>query len=400
MALASDTLIKWFVPGSQEPLTQEVRVRFGFLQAYVSISGNVILTVVKFMLGLITNSIALMADAFHTLSDVLTSAVVLVGFRMARKPADLQHPYGHGRMEPIATLIIALLLIWVGIEFGHASYHRLLRPPTVTWSLVAFIVMLLSALFKEWLARFAIQLAHRIDSDMLKADAWHHRSDAIASFLVAISLVTAHWGYQRIDAFFGFGVAALIIYTGFDLVRSMVNTLMGQAPSENVLAHIIQAAFSIEGVKGVHDVEVHDYGAHKVISLHINTLGSLSTESSHRLAQAVENAVSNSLNASTVVHVDPLVSKASSLKYTKVENALNKIINQHPEVYSFHGLTVSEQGQPKSISLHLVLDGETRTEDSHRIAHQIMEKLEKKMVGYEINIHVEPNVKFQSSNDK
>ncbi len=368
----------------------EVRAKYGFLQGGVSIIVNTSLAVLKFLLGWMTNSIALMADAFHTGSDVLTSAVVVIGFWTARKPADKEHPYGHERIEPIATLIISLLLIYVGIHFARASYGRLSEPHIVTWSAVAFGFMIFSAVAKEWMARFALAIAKLIQSDMLKGDAWHHRSDAIASALVAFSMIATSFGYKRIDSFFGIGIAILIMYTGFDLLRSTVSVLVGKAPSQDVINRIIRASLSVDGVEQVHDINVHEYGNRKVISLHVRIPGEMDTTRSHHLASLVENAVSDSLNASTVVHVDPSESTQSMPERNTIEDELASIVIRYPSVKSFHGLTVSSvQGTP-IIHLHLVIDGDVRLEEAHDIGHRIADELKDNLGDCQVSLHMEP----------
>ena len=157
------------------------RKKVAYLEAWVSIIGNFLLAIIKGILGVMVNSISLIADAVHTASDVLTSVVVIVGFKLATLPPDNEHPYGHGRIEFIATLIISILLAAVGIKFGIDSYHRLIANTPVSGSYFVVVVMLLAGLFKELMSRFSIDLGQRIASSTLIADAWHHRTDAIAS---------------------------------------------------------------------------------------------------------------------------------------------------------------------------------------------------------------------------
>jgi cation diffusion facilitator family transporter len=387
---ATKFLLKRFLAEPTEPFTMEVRARYALFQGAVSILGNIALAILKFLLGWITNSIALMADAFHTASDVLTSLVVVIGFWTAKKPADMEHPYGHGRIEPIATLIVSLLLIWVGIEFARASYDRLREPNVVTWSATAFGLMIFTAVAKEWMARFAFAIGRLIQSDMLKGDAWHHRSDAIASALVAFSMIATYFGYRRVDSFFGIGIAVLIMYTGFDLLRSMVSVLLGKAPSQDLIDRIVRAGLSVEGVEQVHDINVHEYGSQKAISLHVRIPGEMDTAHSHHLAKLVEKAVSDSLNASTVVHVDPSESTQSELERRVVEDALTRIAMRYPSVKSFHGLTVSSIRGTPIISLHLVIDGDVRVEESHDIGHRIVDELKERLGDCQVNLHMEP----------
>lgn len=280
------------------------RTHYGFLEAWISIIGNLILGLIKIILGVITNCIALIADAFHTLGDMATSLVVLFGFHAAKQPSDIKHPYGHGRAESIGTLIISILLIVVGIEFIHTAIDRLRAPTEIKNISWIILTMLISAIFKEWLTRFSLRLSKLINSDMLKADAWHHRSDVFASIMVILAAIGSKMGFPRLDAVFALIIAGLIIWVGFDMARSMISFLIGEAPSKELVNQIISAATSVKGVKGIHGIEIHDYGQTKICSVHIEVTPSLSTTKSHEIANTVEESLKEKLGLSTVVHVD------------------------------------------------------------------------------------------------
>ncbi|MCL6614640.1 MAG: cation diffusion facilitator family transporter [Firmicutes bacterium] len=288
-------------------IDDEARARqiIGFLEAWVSIIGNVLLFGVKFALGVAIGSISLMADAFHTLSDVLTSVVVLIGFKAAGRAPDEEHPFGHGRIENIATLVIAILLVVVGVDFLAQSARKLIRPMPVAGTIPIAAILLLSGAVKELMASFSIWLGRRIDSKALVADAWHHRSDAVASVLVALAIVGALFRLYWLDGLFGAGVSLLIIYTGFDVGRSAANPLLGLSPGAGVLASIQDEASTVEGVIGVHDVSVHDYGQRRAISLYVEVPAGLDLHRAHSIADEVERRIAAKMNADTVVHVDP-----------------------------------------------------------------------------------------------
>ena len=387
----TDRLVAWFVPTPERTSDPEVRLRYGTLEAWVSIVGNTLMAAVKFVLGWWINSVALIADAGHTLSDTLTSVVVLVGFRTARRPVDREHPHGHGRMESIATLIIATLLAVVGIEFLIQSVKRLITPAPMTVSYLAVVIMLLSALAKEWMARFSIDLGKRIRSSALKADAWHHRSDAVASFLVALAIIGVACGYTRLDGVFGVAVSLLILYTGIDLIRSSASYLIGESPDEQTLAEVRHAAQSVPGVVSLHDIELHDYGEHKDVSLHIEVHAATSVIQAHEIAHAVEDAVNRRLHVSTVVHVDPLHEVPPLASAREVGAIVEAVLAEEPEVGGYHGLTVAGTAVGTGVvHFHVTVDGRMALARSHEISHRLNRRVSARLPGCQVTIHMEP----------
>ncbi len=294
-------LLGRFFPGEQYS-----RKQIGYLEALVSIFGNVGFFLVKFFLGTSLGSVALVAEAFHSLSDVLTSFVVLFGFKWGDKPADHEHPFGHGRIEQIATFVIALILFLAVYDLGRGSIQRILKPVFVESNLWAIIFMVVSAVFKEWMARFSIFLGQKINSQALIADAWHHRSDAIASLFVGFDLLAIRFGIYSLDGYLGLFVVVLLSWVGVELVRDSVSFLLGKAPSKEFMDEIQGIVLSTPGVLNLHDTLVHDYQNQKVISLHIEVKGDLSAREAHQIALEVQDKLKARLGDSHIaVHVDP-----------------------------------------------------------------------------------------------
>lgn len=282
------------------------RENIGYLEGWISVFGNLVLFIFKYFSGVAISSISLVADAFHSLSDVLTSVVVILGFKFGSRPADKHHPYGHGRIEQIATLIIAFLLIIVAYDLSKSSFERLLKPQKVEFNIIIFMILIISALFKEWMASFSVYLGKKIESSSLIADAWHHRSDAIATSLVAVGLVGSKFGLYRVDGFLGLVVAFLIAWVGVDLLRRSTNFLIGEAPSEDLIRKIDDIISKIPGVLSYHDLSVHDYQNQKYITLHIEVETNLSAKEAHNLALKVQDHIKDTVeNSQVIVHVDP-----------------------------------------------------------------------------------------------
>lgn len=284
-----------------------LRKKYAYLEAWVSIIGNLFLSVVKILLGLMLNSISLLADAAHTAADVITSVVVLLGFKISSSPADEKHPYGHGRIEFIASLIISVMLLFVGVEFGKSSYNRFVANTSVKGSYAVAIIMIFGAIFKEWMSQFSIELGNRTNASALIADAWHHRTDGIASVLVAIAIVASQFGYYKVDSIFGLGVSALIIYTGIKIANDSISKLIGEAPEGDELKNIESSALSILGVSSIHKVNIHDYGSYKEISLHIQVNDDLTLIKAHDISEEVERAIEKNTGSKVIVHVEPSI---------------------------------------------------------------------------------------------
>lgn len=283
-----------------------LRRKYAYLEAWISIIGNLALAVIKIVFGLMLNSISLLADAAHTASDVITSIVVLLGFKFSSSPADKKHPHGHGRAEFIATLLISAMLVVVGIEFGISSYNRLLENTAVNGSYIVALVMVAGAVFKEWMSRFSIELGSRTNASALIADAWHHRTDGIASIFVAIAIVASQFGYYIVDAILGLAVSVLIIYTGVTIALDSVSKILGEMPDEDEIKDIESSALSVAGVSSVHKINVHNYGSFKEISLHIQVGDELSLIKAHEISEQVERVIERKINSKTTVHVEPL----------------------------------------------------------------------------------------------
>nr|WP_274964245.1 cation diffusion facilitator family transporter [Tepidanaerobacter syntrophicus] len=302
-------LIALFLKENDFPLRvtdPQLRKKYAYLEAWVSIVGNLVLAAIKIFFGLTLNSISLMADAIHTASDVLTSIVVLLGFKFSSSPADEKHPYGHGRIESLATLLIAAMLIVVGVQFGQTSWSRFIANTPVKGSFMVAGVMVVGAIFKEWMAQFSVDLGMRTNASALMADAMHHRTDGIASILVAIAIIASRYGYYRVDAIFGLGVSALIIYTGINIIAESASRLIGEAPDEEILKVIEKCALSIPGVCSIHKVNVHDYGDYKEISLHIQVEKDMPLIKAHEISEQVERAIEAETDSNVTVHIEPL----------------------------------------------------------------------------------------------
>ncbi len=284
----------------------QIAGRLGFLEGTVSIVVNTILFLLKLLVGLRLGSVAMVADAWHTLSDMLTSFVVILGFWIASTRADKRHPFGHGRAELVASVIIATLLGVVGVNFLHESAVRLMARKAVAFSLQALVVFGVSAVVKEALARFSFWAGKQTNSLSLAADGWHHRSDAAASLFIVIGAVLG-LKFWWMDAVLGIGVSLLILHAAFDILRSSASSLLGEAHDpdlENRLNAIVQKHLSPDS--SVHHIHVHRYGNHSEVSFHVRMPSDTHLLESHEKISAIEKDVNSTLSMEATIHTEPL----------------------------------------------------------------------------------------------
>lgn len=284
----------------------EIRKKYAYLEAWLSIICNLLLASIMGILALLLNSIALLANAAHTASDVISSLVVLLGFKFSNLPADKKHPYGHGRIEFLATLIISALLILVGIEFGINAYHRYLANSIVHGSYLVVVIMVFASLFKGWMAIFSEELGRRANITVLIADAWHHKTDGIAMMLVAVAILSSKYGYYRVDSIFGGCISILILYTAIKMLKDSLSKLIGEAPEGDILEDIKNSIYLIPEVKSVHKIKIHDYGLYKEVTLHIQLENSLGLVEAHNISERVERKIESKIQCKASVHVEPL----------------------------------------------------------------------------------------------
>jgi len=380
-----------FIPKTKES-AQIYRTKIGVFQGWVSVGVNGLLSIIKIILGFMIGAVSLIADAIHTFSDVVTSSIVIWGFKQAEKPADVEHPYGHGRAEYIATLIISILLCVVGIEIIESSIGRIKNPELVNvkWWMVA--VLSLTIIVKEITARYAEYLSSLIASGTLHADAWHHRTDALSSLLVVGAMVSGMFGYSSVDGWAGLGVASFLLYTGFEIAKDAVDDLIGKPPSTEEVENIRNIVMSVQGILGVHDITVHSYGHDKFVSLHVEVDANETTAVAHDITEEVEERLEDTLGVEPTVHMDPVHPGNPLVK--KVQNYLNKNWGTDEHITDIHDIRVVETDNH-----HLILFGiNTKIGMTQSEIIECCKELKldmgNKFPSYEINIKVSPLHRF------
>ena len=285
---------------------QESSKKLGYAEGIASVIINTLLFGLKIWVGTTSSSVAMTADAWHTLSDTLTSVVVIFGFWISSRPEDEEHPFGHGRAEVIATIIIATLLAVVGINFLKDSIQQLIVQRSASFSTVGLVVFAISVVIKEGLARFSIWAGKKTDSKSLLADGWHHRSDALASLIIVIGAVLGKY-YWWVDGVLGIGVSALILYAAYDIAHDASDSLMGEKTGDDLIKRIKKIATDASPeLMDIHHIHIHRYGEHLEITLHARLDKKTDIEDAHELSTKLEQKLRNELKADTTVHIEPV----------------------------------------------------------------------------------------------
>ncbi len=273
--------------------------------ALIGIVGNLFLTVFKLIIGTVTHSTAVLVDAGHSFSDVLTSVMVLLGLRVSRTPPDEKHPFGHGDAEPIVGLIVSILLVLVGFEFAKHSFQVTLRP--IVPDAMAVLAIIFAIIFKEVLTRYTLRVAHEIKSPALRSDAHHHRSDVYTSIVVLGALLGSNLGLPRLDPIAGFLVSLVIMKVGYGVGRENILQLMGTVPSPEFESRIRELALNWPEIKLVHKVRIHGIGAYFNVDLHVAVDESLALKDAHKIAHQLQVEMMKNIPdvRTALVHIEP-----------------------------------------------------------------------------------------------
>lgn len=308
----TEFLLSHFVKGYPEVNDPQVRARCGNLAGLVGICCNLLLSAGKFLAGLLTGSVAISADAVNNLSDASSSIITLLGFRLAARPADDEHPYGHGRTEYLSGLAVSVMILLIGAELAKTSIQKILSPEPITTGMVSILILAASILVKFWMAAFNRHVGQLIRSATLEATAADSRNDVISTGAVLIAtLLQMRFGWN-LDGYMGLAVAAFILWSGWGLVKDSIAPLLGQTPDPELVRHIADVTLSYPGVLGIHDMIVHDYGpGRQFASLHAEMAASADVLESHDTIDRIEKYFLEQEGLHVVIHYDPIVTDDS-----------------------------------------------------------------------------------------
>lgn len=303
-----ELLARWFIPHRDNTADGAVRRAYGTLCGAVGIGLNVLLFMGKFFAGQLSGSIAVTADAFNNLSDAGSSAVTLLGFRLACKKPDPDHPFGHGRIEYISGLIVAGLILLMGVELAKSSFDKILHPEEVTFSALALVILAVSVAAKLYMWHYNRRIGGKIRSAAMEATASDSLSDAAATSAVLLAMLIGRWTGLAVDGYVGMVVALFILFSAYKAAKETLSPLLGQAPDPELVQHIRDIVEEHDTVVGIHDLVVHDYGpGRQMVSLHAEVPASGDILQLHDVIDNIERELHEKLHVQAVIHMDPIV---------------------------------------------------------------------------------------------
>ena len=335
----TDFLVRKFVKNYTDTEDAAVRTSYGVLSSIVGIVCNLILFAIKLLIGVVLNSISVMADAFNNLSDAASSIIGYVGVKMAQKPADEEHPFGHGRMEYVAALIVSFLIIEMGFTFLKTSIGKLRNPEDMAFQIVPFLILVLSVGIKLWIAAFNRRLGKRIQSKVMLATATDSMGDVLTTSATIVSILIFAVFHINVDAIAGLLVSMVVMWAGVGIAKDTLQPLLGEAVDPELANQIQKEVEKYDGIVGVHDLIVHNYGPNRSIaSIHAEVPRDEDIEVSHELIDRIEREVSRKMGVALVIHMDPV--EIRDQKVLEMKEKLSQVLAEIDENISFHDFRV------------------------------------------------------------
>ena len=334
---------------------------------------NVILVIFKAVVGVIVNSIAIILDAVNNLSDAISSIITIIGTKLAGKKPDKEHPYGHGRIEYFASLIIAIIVLAAGVTSGKESIEKIIHPVKADYTIASLIIIIVAVIVKFFLGRHVKNVGEKIDSQSLIASGTDAFMDAVLSFSTLVAaIISLIWGIS-LEGYLGFVISVIIVKSSYEIMKETLNSIIGARADSELTQKLREKVNAFEEVQGVYDITLHNYGPSQIMgSLHIQVDDNMTAKEIHKLTRKIQMQIYEELG--TVLTIGIYASNNSDEKYVIIKNDLAKIISEHKEILQMHGFYVDEEN--KTISFDLIIDFKAESKENLKdeVVRQIKEK--------------------------
>ena len=373
----TNLLIKLFIK-DKDISNIETRGKYGMLSSITGIIVNILLSIVKMIIGVIAGSISIISDALNNITDVGSSVVTMIGFKISQKKIDKDHPWGHGRMEYITAFVVDIIILMVGIELLKSSIDKIIHPELPAVNNVTIIILAIAVLTKLWLFLFYKKIAKTIDSNAIKGNAYDSISDSVSTLVVLISAVVAKLCGISIDGYASLIVSAFILITGYKAIKETVDLLLGMKPDPQFINDIEEEAKKYEMISGIHDIMVHDYGpGRKIVSFHAEVPADGDICKVHDIIDQMEQDLFEKFNCITTIHMDPIV--VDNKEINDMRDFTEKIVKEINPEFSIHDFRMTDGGKRINLIFDLVVprDKEYNREEIIKKLHQKIHEKDK-----------------------
>lgn len=384
----TEFLVRRFVKNYEHTEDLQVRTSYGVLSSVVGIFCNVLLFAVKMLIGFTLGSISVMADAWNNLSDAASSVISYVGVKMAQKPADEEHPFGHGRVEYIAAFVVSFLILEVGLSFLKTSVDKLMHPQGIVFEWVPFLILLFSVAVKFWMSHFNRKLGNRIQSQVMLATAADSMGDVITTSATLLSLWIYGMFSVNIDAVAGLFVSVVVMWAGIGIAKDTLKPLIGEAGDPKLAQRIQQEVESYEGIVGTHDLIVHNYGPNRsMATIHAEVPCDVDIAKCHELIDRIEREVSRNQGIILVIHTDPI--EVNDERVLEVKGKVEAVLQDLDEQLTFHDFRMVWGEKQSNLIFDVVVPFSYTEEMVEELKKEIRQRLLKEDASYACIITIE-----------
>ncbi len=367
-------LIKLFVKDYNNLSSPKVRTDYGILSGTVGLIINLLLCLTKFLIGSVTNSISITADAMNNLSDAGSGIISLIAFKLSGKPADREHPYGHGRLEYISAMVVSLIILIAGFEFAKSSFEKILKPSPINYSSTFLVLLVFTILAKLWLALFYRKIGKRINSPSLLAVFFDSLGDAAATSVSLISLLFSAFSDLNVDGYAGLIVSLFVFAAGIRILKETIGPLIGEPPSEELIKKLTERIISYPGVLGIHDLMIHNYGEQRNFgSVHVEVAADEDIIKSHNEIDLIEREIKRDFGIDLVIHLDPVI--LNDERADSFRAILLKILTSINPYYSIHDFRVVDSASHTNLIFDLLVPFDCK-ESNSEIKKNIQNKID------------------------
>lgn len=348
-------LVRTLVKNPENISDPQVRQDYGVLSGGVGIMCNLVLFLFKLLAGLLTGAVSIMADAFNNLSDAGSSVVTLIGFKMAGKPADTEHPFGHGRIEYLSGLFVAMAILLMGYELLKSSVDKILHPEELEFNLISVVILVAAILVKFWMAHFNFKLGKKISSETMKATATDSLSDCISTGAVLAGVLIYGFFQVNLDGYIGLVVAILVLAAGYNAAKDTIQPLLGSAPDPEIVQQIRELVLSEPIIMEIHDMVIHDYGpGRRMVSLHAEVAYDVDILAAHDVIDNIEQKLEEKFQYEATIHMDPVITDDEELRETR--EMVEQLVFKENENWKIHDFRMARGNTHTNLIFDLVVE--------------------------------------------